>query len=75
MIDCGEVPLTAYGSDGPVFESVCPRCRRFLKMPPTCAYHVWWLSEQVKAFWTDGKKPQCKRCGPVEPEHIGWAGD
>ena len=71
----GETPLTVYGSDGPVFERVCPHCRRFVKMPGMCGYRVTDWIGGVNEFWICGPKPQCKRCGPVEPEHVGWGGD
>ena len=58
--------------DGPVFERACPKCRRYLKLPPNISW-----SEDITGLCTFHFAPPvvCKRCGPVQPEHIGWAGD
>jgi hypothetical protein len=64
--------VVVYGKDGPVFERACPFCRRYLKLP----LDVKW-NEDITGLCKFRFEPpvECKRCGPVKPEHIGWAGD
>lgn len=64
-----EAPLISYKNDGPVFERLCPNCARFLKFPDTMKWKESW--DGMCEF----AKIECSRCGPVEPTHIGWAGD
>jgi hypothetical protein len=65
-----EVQFVVYGEDGPVFERVCPKCRRFAAFPKIMR---WKINSDDSA--SDFTKVECKRCGPFDPEHIGWAGD
>ena len=66
-----QAPLIVYGKDGPVFERVCPKCRRFIKFPKMMEWH--------RRFDETCEFPDviCSRCGPVNAGklHIGWAGD
>lgn len=69
MANWDDAPLICYADDGPAFVRQCPKCARFMKWP-----------EQIK--WResfDGRcefqKIDCSKCGPVEPEHVGWSGD
>lgn len=63
------LPLVLYGSDGPVFERVCPKCRRFLAFPKEMCWREDFTGRcQFPAV-------ACPKCGLVEPSHIGWAGD
>ena len=64
-----EAPIIAYGKDGPAFERLCPRCSRFMKFPKEMEWHENGLGE------CRFPKIECSKCGPVDPSHIGWAGD
>jgi hypothetical protein len=64
-----EAPLIVYQS-GPAFERLCPKCGRFMKFPDTLEYRQNWLSELCEF-----PKLDCSKCGPVQPVHVGWAGD
>lgn len=64
-----DAPIIAYGDDGPAFERLCPKCGRFIKFPN----RIFW-KESFDGICTF-KKIRCSRCGLIEPEHIGWAGD
>ena len=69
MLDCDNAPLICYGDDGPAFVKLCPQCRRIMKWPGTIRWQEDWIG--VCKFQTI----DCDRCGPVEPEHVGWSGD
>lgn len=64
-----DTPIICYGDDGPAFERLCPKCGRFLKFPAEINWKQTF--DEICTFQTI----DCSRCGPVEPEHIGWAGD
>lgn len=64
-----EAPLIVYGINGPAFERLCPSCGRFMKFPKT----VKW-SEDMYGI-CEFKKVKCSKCGPVEPNHVGWGSD
>jgi hypothetical protein len=67
-----EAQIVCYGDgdqDGPAFERNCPLCGRFLKFPDRMIWHTS-LDDMCKFHPVD-----CKHCGPVEPKHVGWAGD
>jgi len=65
-----EAPLIAYGgSEGPVFERLCPICARFMKFPDRLE---WQTTFDDRAIFP---KIECSRCGPVEPVHVGFRGD
>lgn len=66
MIDA---PVIVYRNDGPVFDRRCPKCARFMRFPETIRYGVNGLE------MCEFPKIDCSRCGPVDPVHIGWAGD
>lgn len=65
----GEAPIICYGDDGPAFARVCPKCGRFLRFPKGMTWREDFTGRCT--FPT----VDCSRCGPVEPDHIGWAGD
>lgn len=66
--------LVFYGSqkDGPVFSRACPKCNRYMAMPVNISWreHPSGYCEFIFA-----PPVTCQRCGPVEPTHLGWAGD
>jgi hypothetical protein len=64
-----EAPIWVYGDDGPAFVRLCPNCKRFLKMPETITWKESW--DGICTF----PKIDCSKCGPIEADHIGWAGD
>lgn len=64
-----EAPLICYGTDGPAFERLCPKCARFLKFPDAIRWKE--TADGVCKFQT----LECSKCGPVEPSHVGWTGD
>lgn len=64
-----EAPLICYGKDGPCFERLCPACGRFMKFPKTVKWKEDWNG------LCEFEKIECSRCGPVEPNHVGWTGD
>lgn len=64
-----EAPIICYGTDGPAFTRVCPKCARFLKFPATMKWR-----ENFSGM-CEFDKIECSKCGPVEPDHIGWSGD
>src|SRR5690242_12429006 len=64
-----DAPLICYGEDGPCFERLCPKCRRFLKFPESYRWRERWDG------MCDFGKIECSKCGPVEPAHVGWTGD
>lgn len=66
-----EAPLIVYGAqnDGPVFERLCPKCSRFMKFPKRMKWKEDWNG--MLSF----PKIRCSQCGPVEPTHVGLAGD
>jgi hypothetical protein len=68
MANWDDAPLICYGTDGPAFVRLCPSCGRFMKWPQTIA---WKENSGICEF----QKIECTRCGPVEPDHIGWTGD
>lgn len=53
---------------GAIFSGRCPSCGARMKNETFKARQNW-LTEMVEA------KAECKRCGPVEPVHLGWASD
>ena len=61
--------FVSYGDDGPVFGRACPGCGRYLKFPATMQWR-----EDFTGVCTF-PKIDCRRCGPVEPGHLGWGGD
>jgi hypothetical protein len=61
--------LVMYGETGPVFERACPKCRRYMKFPLELA---WRETFSGRCEWPE---IECARCGPVKPEHVGWAED
>lgn len=67
-----KTPRVSYGDDGPVFERVCPKCRRFIAFPK----EMWW-GRRYEDMGIDFAPTECKRCGPIDTEqlHVGWAGD
>lgn len=69
MPDWDSAPLICYGKDGPAFVRLCPKCARFMKWPETIKWKENW--DGLCKF----EKIECSRCGPVEPEHVGWTGD
>jgi hypothetical protein len=69
MFDDNEDPLVVYGDDGPVFTLNCPKCRRFMRFPETMNWRERFDGHCGFA------KVECGKCGPVDPDHIGWAGD
>jgi len=66
--DRDEAPIWIY-KDGPAFERLCPSCGRFLKMPDIAKWKEDWNG--MCKF----EKIDCSKCGPVEPNHVGWDGD
>lgn len=67
--DRDEAPIWIYGNDGPAFERLCPKCGRFLKMPEAIKWKEDWSG------MCEFQKIDCSKCGPIEPNHVGWAGD
>jgi hypothetical protein len=67
--DRDEAPIIGYGKDGPAFERLCPQCGRFLKMPKE--FHWRERFDGICEF----QKVECSKCGEIEPNHVGWAGD
>lgn len=64
-----EAPIILYGEDGPAFTRLCPKCARFLKFPKIMKWR-----EKLNGL-VEFDNLECSKCGPVEPDHIGWAGD
>jgi hypothetical protein len=66
-------PLICYdednGEDGPAFVRLCPNCARFMKWPEKIQWKERW--DGICEF----QKVECSKCGPVEPDHVGWSGD
>lgn len=69
MRNWDDMPIIAYGEDGPAFVRNCPQCARFMKWPKTLRWKTRF--DDTCAF----PKIACSKCGPVEPFHVGWAGD
>lgn len=67
--DWDNPPVILYGDDGPAFVRLCPQCCRFMKWPQTMKWKESW--DGMCEF----EKVECSKCGPVKPDHIGWAGD
>lgn len=59
----------AYGKDGPVFARACSGCHRYLSFPA----EMRWREDFTGACRFIAV--DCPRCGPVDPEHVGWMGD
>jgi len=68
-MDRDEAPIICYGEDGPAFIRLCPNCARFLKFPETMKWKE--SLDGMRSF----EKIECSKCGPVEPDHVGWTGD
>lgn len=69
MSDWDNPPLICYGDDGPVFVRLCPQCSRFMKWPETMKWKESW--DGMCVF----ENVECSKCGPVEPDHVGWTAD
>ena len=65
------VVFVYYGDDGPVFDRRCRKCGRWTKAPDSVRYKKN-LADDIQNMDCPGI---CKKCGPVQLEHIGWAGD
>ena len=65
----GETPIICYGKDGPAFLRTCPKCHRFVRFPKEMKWREDWTG------MCDFDKIECKRCGPVDPRHVGWTDD
>jgi hypothetical protein len=64
-----DMHLICYGEDGPAFDRRCPKCARFMKFPASMKW------KQRPDDMCEFPKLECSRCGPVQPNHIGWGGD
>ena len=64
-----DIPIVVYADDGPAFSRACPKCGRFMKFPETIRYRT--------RFDDSCEFPDidCTKCGPVQPDHIGWGSD
>ena len=69
MADWDSAPLICYGKDGPAFVRLCPNCGRFMRWPKELK---WQENGEGKCRFP---QIECSKCGPVEPDHVGWAGD
>ena len=74
-MDAEGLPLVAFdgprGSpeDGAVFTRICARCRRFYRL--TGEERVYYRADG----YAGAKGFVCPRCGPFEPEMVGWESD
>lgn len=68
----GEFPTVAYGEDGPIFARVCPECGLYVRAPEAA---TWEYNKFLDDYRNVRAETQCKRCGPVTLELIGWGRD
>lgn len=63
-----DAPVLVY-KNGPAFERLCQKCARFMKFPK----RIKW--KENFSGMCKFSKIRCSKCGPVEPNHVGWDGD
>jgi hypothetical protein len=73
------VPVVCYGDgeEAPCFERVCPRCRRFIKMPEVVRLTLKPSNSPYYDATVNGFEPNatCSRCGSVQPDLVCYKGD
>ncbi len=60
--------VAVFEPSGAIFSRRCPKCGSFMAYENIFCRQNW-LTEMVEG------KADCRRCGPVEPVHLGWEGD